>query len=314
MSRANARFAALHARIARGDFAADPGLVPFVMAGDGGVAATLDVLAGLEAGGAAAIELGLAHTDPIADGPIVRAAGERALAAGVGFDAYVELVTEHRRRGGAAPLVAFGYTNVLVEARGEPGLALLAAAGVDALAVADLPPEEAESVSASCARCGLALVAFVSPTTTQARCRAAVRFGSAFTYAVARRGTTGRATAVDADLARRLRELRELAPPALAVGFGLGRRDQVAALAGAADLVVVGSALVEHLEAARRDGVVGHALAERARDLLRELSGQVGRPPRAHGAHGAQGVHHDPRDERPDQPAPRPTPPLRRLP
>jgi tryptophan synthase alpha chain len=273
MSAVNARWAALHACIARGEFAAEPGLVPFVMAGDGGADATLDVLAGLEAGGAAAIELGLAHTDPIADGPIVRAAGERALAAGVGFEAYVELVAEYRRRAGSRPLVAFGYANVLVEARGARGLERLAEAGVDALAIADLPPEEAEEVTRGCAQLGLALVAFVAPTTARERCRAAVRFGSAFTYAVARRGTTGRATDLGADLSQRLRELRQLGPPALAVGFGIGRRDQVKALAGATDLVVVGSALVERLHAQQLRLGGGSALAGCARDLLRELSG-----------------------------------------
>jgi tryptophan synthase alpha chain len=275
MGTLSTRLAALRATFTHRAPSAAPALVPFVMAGDGGADDTLAVLAGLESGGAAAIELGLAHTDPIADGPVVRAAGERALAAGVGFDAYVDLVREHRRRGGRVPIVAFGYTNVLFEAHGAAGVARLADAGVDALAVADLPPEEADALAQCCARVGLGLVGFVAPTTDGARLQRVTEFATAFVYAVARRGTTGRRSSIDAELAERLAALRSVGARPLAVGFGIADAAQVAALNGHADLVVVGSALVEHLHHVRTcgDGDVERAAHTFLRGLAaRELT------------------------------------------
>lgn len=267
----------------RGDFAARPGVVAYLTAGDGGADATLEALFGAQEGGAVAIELGFPCSDPVADGPVLLAAAARARRAGTGFDDVLAMLRRYREGGGDLPVVAFGYANVLLEARGARGLDALAAAGADGVAVADLPVEEAGDLLADLAARDLRSVLFSAPTTDDDRLAAVARASTGFHYAVARCGTTGRATALDtaalADL-ERARRAAAAEDRTFAVGFGLARRAHLDALVGRGDLAVVGSALVADL--------AGAPLCERrarARAFVADLVGEpihpTGAPARA---------------------------------
>ena len=259
------RLDGLTRRAARGDFRERPGLIPFLMAGDGGFEVSLAAIFGLEQAGAVALELGVAHSDPIADGPVLQAASRRVLERGFSFAASCDLIRAYRAAGGALPIITFGYANVLLAARGEAGLEQLARAGSDALAICDLPPEEGREHAQACARHGLRSVCFVGPTSSPERVRLADRCATGFVYAVARRGTTGRSTPFEEEQLAYLERVRSQCERALAVGFGISSREQIELLNGRADFAVIGSALVAHLNESRTDA------RRAAREFLRGL-------------------------------------------
>ncbi len=217
------------------------GLVCYAMGGDPTLAATEELLRAIDGEGADVIEIGLPFSDPIADGPTLQAAATRALRGGTTLARLLETVGRLRLR---APLVAMGYMNP-VESMGNRAFArALARAGVAGAIVPDLPLEEAAPLRADLADEGVDLVPLIAPTTGPERAAAIAQKARGFLYYVSVTGVTGARAELPPDLAARLRELRALSPVPVAVGFGISRPEQAAALRGLADGVVVGSALV----------------------------------------------------------------------
>jgi len=239
------------------------GLVCYAMGGDPTLTATEELLRAIDGEGADVIEIGLPFSDPIADGPTLQAAATRALRGGASLSRLLDVVARLRLR---APLVAMGYMNP-VESMGSPAFArALAQAGVAGAIIPDLPLEEAAPLRADLAGAGVDLVPLIAPTTGPERAAAIARQARGFLYYVSVTGVTGARAELPADLAARLGELRALSPVPVAVGFGISRPEQAAALRGLADGVVVGSALV----AAHHQGGV-RAAAELVRGLRAAL-------------------------------------------
>jgi len=243
MSRIAARFAAL-ARQGR------KALVPFVTAGDPSPEAMVPVLHALVAAGADVIELGVPFSDPMADGPVIQRSSERALARGIRSESVFEMVREFRRGDADTPVVLMGYLNP-VEVRGAQAYARAAAeAGVDGLLLVDLPPEESASLRAGLNERGLELISLVAPTTSAARLPGLAAAAQGYLYYVSFAGVTGANLHDTTDVATRVAQLRALARVPVLVGFGIKDAASVRAVGGAADGVVVGSALVEALSLA----------------------------------------------------------------
>lgn len=233
-------------------------LAPYVCAGDGGMARTLAVVRALDRAGVALVELGVPFGDPVADGPVLQRAHERALAAGATLEGVLALVAELRAgSNGEAPselpVVLMSYANPLWRRGLARAAALAAEAGVDGLLVPDVPVEEGPPLARAAHDVGLDAIFFAAPTTSDERLARVVRLSSGFVYAIGRFGVTGGATAYDASalefLARVKRAAGELP---VAVGFGIAAPEDVRAVLSRADLAIVGSALVERLHRAAR--------------------------------------------------------------
>ena len=249
-------------------------LVPFVTAGDPSLEATVPVMHALVAAGADAIELGVPFSDPMADGPVIQRSSERAIERGAGLRWVLSAVAQFRQRDGDTPVVLMGYLNP-VEMRGaERFAAEAAAAGVDGVLLVDLPPEEAGPTRAAFNAAGLDLISLASPTTTPARLARHAAESQGYLYYVSLAGVTGTGQ-LDLDEVRaRAGELRRQARVPVLVGFGIRDGATAAALAPAADGVVVGSALVQAIaEAASADEA-----AARAGDFLRPLRAALDAP------------------------------------
>ena len=219
-------------------------LIPFVTAGDPALEATVPVMHALVAAGADVIELGMPFSDPMADGPVIQRASERAIARGAGTDYVLQCVHDFRAGNAQTPVVLMGYLNP-IEIRGyERFAAQAAAAGVDGALLVDLPPEEAQDAQQAFADAGLALVQLVAPTTDAARLRRLCADARGYLYYVSFAGVTG-ASQLDAQAAgEKLRALRAKASVPVVAGFGIKDAASAAAMAQDADGVVVGSALV----------------------------------------------------------------------
>jgi tryptophan synthase alpha chain len=239
------------------------GLVCYAMGGDPTLAATEELLRAVDGEGADVIEIGLPFSDPIADGPTLQAAATRALRGGATLGRLLEMVERLRLR---APLVAMGYMNPVESMGGHAFARALAQAGIAGAIIPDLPLEEAGPLRADLGGAGVDLVPLIAPTTGPERAAAIAREARGFLYYVSVTGVTGARAELPADLAGRLRELRGLSPVPVAVGFGISRPEQAAALRGLTDGVVVGSALV----AAHHQGGV-RAAAELVRGLRAAL-------------------------------------------
>jgi len=238
------RFAELRAR-------GEKALVPFVTAGDPDLATTEALVPELEEAGADVVELGVPFSDPIAEGPTIQKASERALAANTTLRRILELVKRLRPRV-RIPIVLMGYANPFFT-MGERGFAEAAAAvGVDGVIVADLPPEEGEGFYAALEAAGVAPVLLAAPTTTPERLALIAARSRGFLYYVALTGVTGARASVARDLEANVRRAREIASLPVCVGFGVSTPEQAREIARYADGVVVGSALVDRI-AARSD-------------------------------------------------------------
>ncbi len=251
------------------------GLVTYVTAGDPDLPRSAAVLRALDRAGADVIEVGVPFSDPIADGPDIQRAAERALRAGTTLDRALQLVGEVRPDL-RAPVVLFTYANPIVR-MGEGRFAeRAAAAGVDGVLVLDVPIEEAAPFRATLDRCGLDMICLVSPTTTDARIARAAELGRGFLYAISRLGVTGVREHL-ADSARAVVErIRAHTNLPVALGFGLSRPEHVQQAGRWADAVVVGSALVRVVA----DYAESEALGERVAAFVRWLR-DAGPPPQA---------------------------------
>ncbi|HEY7725720.1 MAG TPA: tryptophan synthase subunit alpha [Anaeromyxobacteraceae bacterium] len=218
-------------------------LIAYVMGGDPDLATSRALALACAEGGADLLEIGVPFSDPIADGPVIQRAAERALAAGTAARDVLRLAAAVRRRTDV-PIALMGYVNPVLSYGEERFVADAARAGVDALILPDLPPEEAGAVAAAARAHGVALVFLLAPTSTEARRRAACQAATGFVYFVSVTGVTGARRELPRDLPAQLAAVRAVSPVPVAVGFGVSTPAQARALAGVADGVVVGSAVV----------------------------------------------------------------------
>jgi tryptophan synthase alpha chain len=221
-----------------------PGLVTYVTAGDPSIERTADILYRLDRIGVDVLEVGVPFSDPLADGPVIQRATERALAAGATLDGVLEMLAANRDRVNA-PIVLFSYANPILRMGLDEFVERARAAGVDGVLTLDVPPEEAEVMRNRLAAAGVDTIFLLSPTTSDVRIRRAATLGSGFLYGISRLGVTGaRDTVADsaAELAGRVRQATDMP---LALGFGVSRPEHVRALSACADAAVVGSALVQ---------------------------------------------------------------------
>ncbi len=220
-----------------------PGLVAYVTAGDPDLARTADILVALSDAGADVIEVGVPFSDPLADGPVIQRAVERALAGGTTLRRTLAMIAQTRSRIGS-PLVLFTYINPIVR-MGEAAFVRAAAdAGVDGVLVLDLPVEEAEPFRQRLVDAQIDPIFLLSPTTTEARIQRSAELGRGFLYIISRLGVTGVRDQMAADAEALVQRVRRLSPLPLAMGFGISTPDQVAQVTRWADAAVVGSALV----------------------------------------------------------------------
>ena len=220
------------------------GLVTYVTAGDPDLARSADIIRRLDKAGADILEIGVPFSDPLADGPVIQRATERALAAGTTLNGVLEML-KSLRADISAPVVIFSYANPILRMGLEQFVREARAAGVDGVLTLDMPPEEGETFRAAFAQAGIDTIFLLSPTTTVERIRRASELGSGFLYGISRLGVTGVRDTVD-DSARELamRVKPETHLP-LALGFGISKPEHVRAIGQWADAAVVGSALVK---------------------------------------------------------------------
>jgi len=241
-------------------------LVVYLCAGDPDLAATDRLVPALAAAGADVIELGVPFSDPLADGPTIQAAAERALRSGTTLAGILDLVGRLRRGGCDVPLALMGYMNPIVRMGIDAFVGRAAEVGVDGIIVPDLPLEEAGPLGDAATGRDLSLVLLAAPTTPPDRLRRIGERTRGFLYFVSITGVTGARAALPADLPGRLDAVRAASRAPVAVGFGISAPEQAAALAEHADAVVVGSALVAEIarSGGRTDGPVAlvRSLAE----------------------------------------------------
>jgi len=232
------------------------GLVTYVTAGDPSLERTADIVRALDRAGADVIEVGVPFSDPLADGPVIQRACERALAAGATLDRILQII-EAVRPSIRAPIVLFSYANPIYRMGFGTFAARAAAAGVDGVLTLDIPVEEAGPIRGALLAHDLDPIYLLSPTTTAERARQAGELGRGFLYLISRAGVTGARASLAHGLPAMAARVRELSRLPLAVGFGLSRPEHVRAVAAVADAAVVGSALVSVIaEAGDTPGLV----------------------------------------------------------
>lgn len=241
MSRIGSRFAAVQAE-------GRAALIPYVTAGDPDPSVTVALLHDLVAAGADLLELGVPFSDPMADGPVIQLACERALAHGTGLRTVLAMVREFRQNDADTPVILMGYLNPIERMGAEIFVHEAVAAGVDGVLVVDLPPEESVDLGQLFASAGLDPIFLVAPTTTQSRLQQVTAAARGFVYYVSLKGVTGASTLETALLGERIREIRAHTELPVGVGFGIRDAATAAAVAQVADAVVVGSAIVRLVE------------------------------------------------------------------
>ena len=231
-----------------------PGLVTYITAGDPDLDRTAGILRALDRAGADVLEVGVPFSDPLADGPVIQRATERALASGTTLSRVLDLLRE-LRTDIASPIVIFSYANPILRLGAEQFADRAREAGVDGVLVLDLPIEEADEFRTMLAGRGIDTILLLSPTTTDDRLRRAAALGSGFLYAISRLGVTGARDALATGAREMVERIRRVSDLPVALGFGISRPDHVREVAQWADAAVVGSALVDVIarEGASRD-------------------------------------------------------------
>ena len=259
MSRIAARFAQLKANQRKA-------LIPYVMAGDPKPEVTVPLLHAMVEAGADLLELGLPFSDPMADGPVIAVAAERALAGGTSTLDVLRMVAEFRQTDTQTPIVLMGYLNPIEIIGYESFCQQAAAAGVDGLLFVDLPPEEADSVASIFEKYHLDPIFLIAPTTRDARIEHVVKAARGYVYYVSLKGVTG-SNALDTDeVAARIARIRTRTDLPIGVGFGIRDRETAQAVGRVADGVIVGTVLVKPF--GEVDAVTAH---QQAVSKLREL-------------------------------------------
>lgn len=234
-------------------------LIPYLCAGDPYADATVDIMRAMAAAGADVIELGVPFSDPMADGPVIQKASERALAKGIGLTQVLAMAREFRAGNPVTPLVLMGYANPIERYGSERFVADAQASGVDGVLVVDYPPEECEVFAASLKRAGLDPIFLLAPTSTEQRMQHVGRIASGYVYYVSLKGVTGAGHLDVEAVARMLPRIRQHVKLPLGVGFGIRDAATAKALAPVCDAVVIGSRLVQLLETQPRGQVAAAA-------------------------------------------------------
>jgi len=242
--------------------------VPFITAGDPDLATTGQLLVELARAGAGVIELGVPFSDPMADGPVIQRASERALENRFGLDDIFDLV-EQARREIETPIILFSYFNPLLQYGGKRLCEEAQHVGIDGVLVTDLTPEEATEFSGELKAHDLDMIFLIAPTSTDIRLRLVAQHASGFIYAVSRAGVTGTRESVSSEAEKLVKRMRAFSDLPIVVGFGISSPSQVSEVEKYADGVVVGSAIVAEIERSKgREDIVAH-IGEFARSLVR---------------------------------------------
>jgi tryptophan synthase alpha chain len=245
-------------------------LIPYVTAGDPYPDATVEVMQALAQGGADIIELGVPFSDPMADGPVIQKASERALAKGIGLGQVLACVKAFRALDGRTPVVLMGYANPVERYDQRLGEGAFirdaAAAGVDGVLIVDYPPEECQDFAQRLQGAGLDPIFLLAPTSTEQRMKDIGRIASGYVYYVSLKGVTGAGHLDTAAVAQMVPRIRQHVKVPVGVGFGIRDAASARAVGAVADAVVIGSRLVQILESQTRDNV-----APAARQFMAEI-------------------------------------------
>ena len=252
MSRIKGAFEALRAR-------GRTALIPYVVAGDPYADATVDIMLAMAAAGADVIELGVPFSDPMADGPVIQKAGERALARGIGMTQVLAMVRSFREVDAHTPVVLMGYANPVERYGAERFVDDACAAGVDGVLVVDYPPEECEVFAANLRTRGLDPIFLLAPTSTDMRMQHVGRIASGYVYYVSLKGVTGAGHLDTAAVAAMVPRIKSFVNLPVGVGFGIRDAATARAVGEVSDAVVIGTALVQCLETCPRDRVAATA-------------------------------------------------------
>jgi tryptophan synthase alpha chain len=243
------------------------GVIAYVTCGDPDSDTTIRIVRELERAGADAIELGVPFSDPIADGPVIQAASQRALRHGTGIDDVLRIARAIRETS-QIPLIAFSYLNPIIRYGVERFATETAAAGIDAVLLTDLPPEAAKETKGLLRRAGLGTIFLLAPTSSDRRIAAIDRASDGFVYYVSTTGVTGTRRDLDPALLVRLDEIRARLRNPIAVGFGISRHEHYELLREHCDAVVIGSAIVKAIADGEAEGA-----PSRAGDVVRAVLG-----------------------------------------
>lgn len=246
------------------------GLVAYLTAGDPSMEGTEEIVLGLAEAGADVIELGVPFSDPVADGPTIQRASERALRAGATLDKVISLVAAIRKKN-EVPVVLFGYFNPILQMGLNTFAAKASAAGADGVLVTDVTPEESTEYRAAMHERGLDTIFLAAPTSTDERLKRIATVSSGFLYVISRTGVTGAKDSLPDELPAMVRRARKFAQLPIAVGFGISVPAQVTVLGGIADAVVVGSSIVVEIEKAKSVGQAAENASARVR-MLKEAA------------------------------------------
>lgn len=245
MNASNERLRAAFARLS-----GRTALVPYITAGDPSLAATPALMHALVRAGADIIELGIPFSDPMADGPVIQRAAERAIAKGTGLRQVLDMVAEFRREDNSTPVVFMGYANP-IERMGQQAFVDAAhEVGLDGILVVDYPPEEIAEFAAMLGEARIDPIFLLAPTSTEARMRAVAEVARGYVYYVSLKGVTGAGHLDTGDVARRLEVIRRHVKIPVGVGFGIRDPESARKLSECADAVVIGSKIIETMEAA----------------------------------------------------------------
>lgn len=256
----------LEAAFARARAARRAAFIPYVMAGDPDASTTLAIMRALSAAGADAIELGIPYSDPLADGPTIAAAGQRALARGTTIDGVFDLLRAYRAQGGA-PVVLFTYFNPVLQYGIERFARTASEAGASGAIVPDIALEEGAVLAQTLASHGLDMPLLVAPSTKPERATRIAAQSRGFIYVVSRLGVTGAGAKPSTDAMRvQIATLRAITDKPLAVGFGVSKAEHVREVAALADGIIVGSALIDAYAGTR-----GEEAADRVRTFVEPL-------------------------------------------
>ena len=252
MSRIAATFAALQA-------SGRKALIPYITSGDPFADATIDIMLAMVEAGADVIELGVPFSDPMADGPVIQKAGERALARGIGMPQVLAFVRGFRQKNDHTPVVLMGYANPVERYGIDRFVTDAKAAGVDGVLVVDYPPEECEAFAATLKSHGIDPIFLLAPTSTEARMQHVGRIASGYVNYVSLKGVTGAGHLDTAAVAAMIPRIKTFVKLPVGVGFGIRDAKTAQAVAAVSDAVVIGTALVQLLETRTRDNVAAAA-------------------------------------------------------
>ncbi|WP_107928809.1 tryptophan synthase subunit alpha [Neisseria animaloris] len=245
-------------------------LIPYITAGDPDIRTTLAVMHGLVANGADLLELGVPFSDPMADGPTIQRAAERALAKGVSLNDVLAVVREFRQTDQTTPVVLMGYLNPIHKMGYETFARAAAEAGVDGVLTVDSPVETISTLHDALKQNGIDCIFLIAPTTTEERIRTISQHAGGFVYYVSLKGVTGSSQLDTEAVSRKIEILRKYISIPIGVGFGISNAESAREIAAVADAVIVGSRIVKEIEnSAGREAEAVGALAKELKDAIR---------------------------------------------